>query len=66
MMTQDEFQKKYYNYQTFREVEAQAEAAKANAEGIDGNEAVAVHLQGLGWCLMLKSAADFAKEIGII
>lgn len=65
-MTQNEFQKKYHNYQTFHKVEAKAEADKANVEGIDGNEAVAVHLQGLGWCLMLKSAADFAREFGII
>lgn len=65
-MTQDEFQKKYHNYQTFHEVEARTEADKANAEGIDGNEAVPIHLGGLGWCLMLKSAADFAKEIGVI
>jgi len=65
-MTQDEFQKKYHNYQTFHEVEAQAEAAKANTEGIEDNEAVAVQLGKLGWCLMLKSAADFAKEIGVI
>lgn len=65
-MTKDEFQKKYHHYQTFREVEAKAEADKANAEGIDGGKAVAVHLQGLGWCLMLKSAVDFAKEIQLI
>ena len=61
-MTRDEFQEKYHYYQTSREGEAQAEADKANAEGIDSGKAVAVHLQGLGWCLMLKSASDFVSR----
>ena len=65
-MTQDEFQRKYHYYQTHSEEEARAEADRANAEGIDGNEAVAVCFEELGWCLMLKTAAGFAHEMGII
>lgn len=65
-MTQDEFQHKYHYYQTDSEEEAKAEADRVNEEGIDDNVAVAVNLGDLGWCLMLKTAADRAYEIGII
>lgn len=64
-MTKDEFQH-YYNLYSTRDAEAaKAEAARVNAIGIDGNSAVAVNLGG-EWCLMLKSARDFAIEHGIL
>lgn len=39
---------------------------KRNMEGIDDDSAVAVELGRLGWCLMLKSAAEFAEKNRII
>jgi len=65
-MTQDEFQERYHAYQTYSREMAEAEAQKANEEGIDGNHAVAIELGNLGWCLMLKSATDALIEMGVI
>jgi hypothetical protein len=65
-MTKDEFQRQYHYYQTHDEKEAKAEARRVNEEGIDNDIAVAVKLGDLGWCLMLKTAADFVREMDII
>lgn len=65
-MTKDEFQKRYHHYQTHSEEAAKAEAARANLEGIEGDEAVPVEFGQLGWCLMLKSARDFASEMNLL
>jgi hypothetical protein len=63
-MTEDEFQRKYHDYQTFDQAEAEAEAETVNRQ-VDGFEVVAVKLPPLGWCLMLKSAADVLKQMSI-
>lgn len=65
-MTKQDFQKRYHSYRTQLEQEAREEADKVNAEGIDGDTAVAVNFGHLGWCVMLYSAAQFAADEGII
>ncbi len=64
-MTADQFQYLVHHYCASTEREAQQDAARLNEEGIDGDEAVAVEFPPLGWCLMLRSAATFLKEMGI-
>ncbi len=64
-MTPDQFQRLVHDYRVSTEREAQQDAARLNAEGIDGDEAVVVEFPRLGWCLMLRSAADYLKEMRI-
>ncbi len=63
-MTLDEFQCKYYDYMTQDESAAKAEAERVNAVGVDGDTIVAVQF-GSMWCLMLRQAFEFTREIGI-
>lgn len=65
-MTSTEFQRRYHNYKTDSGDNARNEADKANQEGIDGDEAVAVDFGTLGWCLMLRSAAELMIQIGVL
>lgn len=64
-MTQDEFQKRYHEYLTQDKDEALREAKQAMAEGIDGDECIAVCLTDVGWCLMLESAVQGLIESGV-
>ncbi len=63
-MTRDEFQNRYAEYMVKDRAAAEAECAKVNEIGIDGNSAVAVKFAGW-WCLMLKTAYDFVAGLGI-
>lgn len=65
-MTKNDFQKRYHYYEVDSEIEARKEADIVNKEGIENDSAVAIKLGKLGWCLMLKSAAKFAKNMKII
>jgi hypothetical protein len=65
-MTKDEFVRRYHHYSTDTETLANAEAALANEEGIDGGSAVSVNFGRFGWTVMLKSAKDELIRIGII
>ena len=56
-MTKAEFQQRYQHYRTQSKQEAEAEMDKANAEGITDDIAVIMRFPGLGWGLMLGSAA---------
>jgi len=62
-MTQDEFLHHYHSYCVQDGDEAKREAEYANAVGIDGNSAKAIHFPGLGWGLMLETAVAFMREI---
>ncbi len=64
-IAEGKFQRMYHDYQTYDEAEAKAEAEKVN-QMADGFEVEAVGVPGEGWCLMLKRAAAFAREIGVI
>ena len=57
-MTKQEFLDRYQRYSTQDREAAMREASKANQEGIEGGEAVCVSLPPLGYCVMLRSAAD--------
>jgi len=61
-MTQDEFAHRYHEFSGTKE-QAEAEAKSANAEGIDGDTAVAVDFGPAGCAVMLKSACEFLKSI---
>lgn len=63
-MTKDQFMHKYAAYMTRDDVAAKLEAEKVNAAGLEGGPCVAVQFGDL-WCLMLKSAHEFTKELGI-
>lgn len=66
-MTQQEFLDQYHNYQTMWDTDAEAEANKVNAIGIDDDRAVPVQLGKDGmWALMLRSSAAFLRRAGII
>ena len=62
-MTEREFQHRYHEYQTYDRDEAQEEARMVNAEGIDGDYAVAVHLGEMGYVLMLSTPAMFMASL---
>jgi len=64
-ISKQEFQRKYHYYMTRSRDDAVAKAKKINKEGIDGDEAVVINF-GSCWALMLKSAASFAENQGII
>ncbi len=63
-MTADEFQKKYHEYSAKTEVEAMAEAVRIGA--VDGRLVEVVEFPGLGWALMLHTAAEAIKDMGIV
>jgi hypothetical protein len=56
-MTRESFHAKYGNYHTHDASAALAEAARANAVGIDGDRAVVVRFPALGYTLILQSEA---------
>lgn len=62
-MTQDEFIKKYHEYQTWRLDEANEECTKVNRLLEKPHEVVVQKFPNLGYCLMLKTASDFIKEL---
>jgi hypothetical protein len=62
-MTVNEFQRRYHEYMTEDAAAAEAEAAKVNAEGIDGGRKAVVTTFGGIHCLMLDTAAEFVAEI---
>lgn len=63
-MTPDQFQTETHEYMTASEQAARNKAAEYNAKGVDGETVVAVQFGGL-WCVMLGSAAEFVRELGI-
>lgn len=66
MMTRDEFQKAYHDFSTNDQAEAEAEAAKVNEEVGGLFTVVAVEFPPLGWCLLLETAADGLRQMGIL
>lgn len=64
-MTEDEFLKKYHEFMTTDKEEAKNECLKANKLA-DGFKVVAQEFPGLGFSLMLKTASDYIKGIGIV
>ena len=64
-MSEDEFLSHYHNYQTFSKEAAEHEAEKVNKEA-DGFLVVAQEFPPLGFCLMLSTAVEALKEIGIL
>jgi hypothetical protein len=64
-MTEDQFLRKYHDYQTQDRNEALLEAMKVNKEA-SGFTVEPVELQGLGFCLMLSKAKKFLQDTGII
>lgn len=65
-MTKREFQQRYHAYKASSRDEAQKEADRVNDQGIVNDTAVVVEFPGMGFCLMMKSAAEFAMGINII
>ena len=61
-MTVPEFQKKYHEWFSKNKVEAIEECRKVN-EDLVGGEAVVCDLGHFGYCLMLKTAYDYVKDI---
>ncbi|MBI2020173.1 hypothetical protein HYS94_02020 [Candidatus Daviesbacteria bacterium] len=62
-MTKDEFLKRYHVYQVSTKEEAEKEIEQM--EIVKDCIIVPVGFEGLGWCLMLKTAADYLGELGI-
>lgn len=62
-MTQDEFLEKYHDYMTENLGDATAEAARANAQGIEDDVAVVVDMGEAGYCLMLISAVTALRGV---
>ena len=58
-MTQDEFLEQYHTFSTDNPRDAQAEAEKVNAIGVEASRVVVVQLGSMGYCLMLEQAARF-------
>ncbi len=63
-MSIDEFQRMYDDYIEIDIIRAQAEADKVNEE-MGGKFVCPVEIDGK-YCLMLKTAASFLKEHGIL
>lgn len=65
MMTPEQFHERYYNWQTMWDTDAEAEANRVNAEGIDGDRAIPIQLCRHGmWAIILRSSATFLKRTG--
>jgi hypothetical protein len=58
-MTVGEFQARYHDFSTTLKAEAEAEAAKVNAEGIGGGRKAVVFPIGREYCLLLDTAASY-------
>ena len=65
-MTQAEFQRKYHDFSTQDQAEAEAEAEKVNEMVGRSFTVVAVELPPFGWCLILKMAADELREMRVL
>lgn len=65
-MTQDQFQQRYREFHAPDRATAEFEAEKCNCIGIDNDRAAPVEFPGLGWCLMLESAARFLRQEDIL
>lgn len=63
-MTKDQFQRETNDFMTRDKAEAEREAARYNAIGVEGDTIVPVKF-GDQWCLMLQDAFNFSREIGI-
>lgn len=63
-MTHDEFQHRYHDYKADTKEEALKEIEQM--EEVEGHEIKAVHFPGLGWALMLDTAAQAIVDMGII
>jgi hypothetical protein len=61
-MTRDEFMCRYHHYRSDDGGSARAEAALVNADAA-GFRVVAVEFPGLGWALMLDTAAEYAAGL---
>ena len=65
-MTEQEFQDRYHDFETDSEAVATAEAMKVNEVLEVGGRGPVVPVRlGDRWCLMLKSAADLIREMGL-
>ena len=69
-MTKDEFLKKYHNYcaQTKEEALTEIEGMEPIELDADGyaEDPIPVYFDGLGWAIMLRSAARYLKEMKAI
>jgi len=64
MMTKDDLQARVHSWMSKDVGEARRLVAALNAEGVEGDSAVAIDLDGT-WCVMLASAAGRLAELGI-
>jgi hypothetical protein len=63
-MTQDDLQTRVHSWASKDANEARSLVAALNAEGVDGDGAIAVNLDGT-WCIMLASAAERLAGLGV-
>ncbi len=61
-MTQNEFQHRYHDWISQSEAEASSTAHFVNVIGVDNETIVPVHIPFVGWCLMLKTAAEYIRD----